>query len=446
VATDSAVAKHLIEFGSLLSRVAGSPLSLWARAVRDFASHRGPTRAASLSYTSLLALVPLLAVVLSISKGVLRNQDPQVLLHAIDRFLDYAVPQLQYLSADQAANARQDAFARIQEAIDRIDAGALGAFGAITLVSVGISLLSAVEHALNDVWAVSEGRTLARRVVYYWAGVTLGPIFLFLALGITGSNAVAAVLGHLPGGLPARLFWRVLPLVILSTGFTLLYLTMPNTQVPTRAAILGGITAGALLQLNNAGSALYLSQVVHYSKVYGGIGAIPVMMIGLYLSWMIVLYGAEVSHVSATQSDAIAPFPQGDAARSTVVLEVARAVTMDFLAGRGGSKREELAERLVLPESWVATALDLLCVGDFFVVASGDGQPAGTPRYLPARPPSTIGVMDILTAVREAARGPQPTRQPPAPIGSLLARQSNAEREALDGVTLEALAAEDVRG
>jgi len=85
-------------------------------------------------------------------------------------------------------------------------------------------------------------------------------------------------------------------------------------------------------------------------------------------------------------------------------------------------------------------------VGQFFVVASRDGQVADSPRYLPARPPSTIGVMDILAAVREAAKDPQGTRPPPAPIVSLLARQRNAEREALDGVTLEALAAEDLRG
>ena len=116
------------------------------------------------------------------------------------------------------------------------------------------SLLSAVEHALNDVWAVSEGRTLARRVVYYWAGVARADLPV-LALGI-GVNVVAAVLGHLPGGLPARLFWCLLPLAILSIGLTLLW-TMPNTQVPPRAAILGGLTAGVLLQLNNAGSALY---------------------------------------------------------------------------------------------------------------------------------------------------------------------------------------------
>ncbi|MET0151986.1 MAG: YihY/virulence factor BrkB family protein [Candidatus Binatia bacterium] len=435
----------MIESGTILSRLDGSSLSPWVRAVRDFRTHRGPVRAASLSYTSLLALVPLLALVLSISKGVLRNQDPQLLLSAIDRVLDYAVPQLRYLSADEAASARQDALARIQEGINRIDAGALGAFGAITLVSVGISLLSAVEHALNDVWAVSRGRTLARSIVYYWAGVTLGPIFLFLALGITGSNAVAAVLGHLPGGLPARLFWRVLPLVILSAGFTLLYWTMPNTYVPPRAAVLGGITAGALLQLNNAGSALYFSQVVQYSKVYGGIGAIPVMMIGLYVSWMIVLYGAEVAHAAASPEVKTDPFPEGDAGRSQVVLEVARAATVDFLAGRGGTTREELAERLRFPDSWVAKALELLCEGGFLVATGHEEAPEEPPRYLPARPPSTIAVIDILTAVRRPASDSRGACEPALAVDALLARQGVAERSALGDVTLEALAAEEPR-
>jgi membrane protein len=435
----------LIESGTILSRLDGSPLSPWARAVRDFRTHRGPVRAASLSYTSLLALVPLLALVLSISKGVLHNQDPEILLGAIDRLLDYAVPQLRYLSADDAASARQDALARIQEGINRIDAGALGAFGAITLVSVGISLLSAVEYALNDIWAVSRGRTLGRRIVYYWAGVTLGPIFLFLALGITGSNAVAAVLGHLPGGLPARLFWRLLPLAILSTGFMLLYWTLPNTTVPARAAILGGITAGTLMQLNNAASALYFSQVVHYSKVYGGIGAIPVMMIGLYLSWMIILYGAEVAHAVASREEKSEPFPQDDASRSRVVLEVTRAATADFLAGRGGTTREELAQRLGFPDSWVATALGLLCDGGFFVAASPEGASAGPPRYLPARPPSTISVVDVLSAVRQPGKCGAEAGAPAGVVDALLARQRAAEHAALGDVTLEALAAEEPR-
>ena len=416
-------------------------MALWLRAMRGFSAHRGPVRAASLSYTSLLALVPLIALVLSISKGVLSNQDPQVLFHAIDRFLDYAVPQLRYLSQDEAASARQDAFARIQDAISRIDAGALGAFGAFTLVSVAISLLSAVEYALNDIWAVPQARALARRIVYYWAGVTLGPLFLFLAIGITGSNAAAAVLGRLPETLLIRLFWRMLPLAILSAGLMLLYWTMPNTYVPWRAAAWGGITAGTLLQANNAASALYFSQVLHYSKVYGSLGAIPVMMVGLYLSWMMVLYGAEVAHAAAAAAgERDVAFPQTDRARSGIVLEVARAAAADFLGGGGGLSRSQLAERLGLPDAWVGRSLSVLCDAGLFAAAVADDDGGAPPRYLPARPPQQIGVLEIVDAVRRSAGAAPAMPAATAPVAEILEAAAAAERSELGGVTLETLA------
>jgi len=430
----------LVRPQSIVASLELSPVATWLRALRDFFAHRGPVRAASLSYTSLLALVPLLALVLSISKGVLRTQDPQVLMHAIDRFLAYAVPQLQYLSADQADSARQDAQARIQEAISRIDAGALGALGAITLVTVGISLLSAIEHAFNDIWGVPRGRPLSRRIVYYWAGVTLGPVFLFLALGITGSNSVAAVLGHLPGGLITRVFWRLLPVVILSTGLTLLYWTMPNTHVPARAAAIGGVTAGVLLQLNNVSSTLYFSQVLHYSKVYGGIGAIPVMMVGLYLSWLIVLYGAEVGHADASPPIEAAPFPDGDAQRSRVALEIARVVTGEYLAGRGGLSQMELAERLRFPDAWVGGALAMLCDAGLFVEAACDGADTELTRFLPAKPPSQIALLDVIAAVRRPSQAGPDVGEPTPQVADFLARLGAAERSQLGHVTLETFA------
>ena len=425
---------------SLVAQLESSALSLWIRALKGFSAHRGPVRAASLSYTSLLALVPLLALVLSISKGIVRNQDPEVMTNAIGRFIDYAVPQLQYLSADASEAAKQDAFTRIQEAVGRIDAGALGVFGAFTLVSVAISLLSAIEHALNDIWGIPRGRTIGRRVVYYWAGVTLGPIFLFLAIGITGSNTAASVLGELPVAFLVRMFWRILPFVILSNGLMLLYWTMPNTFVPARAALWGGVTAGTLLQLNNMASAVYFSQVLSYSKVYGSLGAIPVMMVGLYFSWMIVLYGAEVAYAAAVPNVERVPFPEGDDGRSAIVLEVARLTTAEFLQGRGGLTRAELTERLHYPDEWVAAALALLCDSGFFVAASaaeGDGGPL---RFFPARPPAQITIIDLLRAVR---RPPiDADRVPPAspPVGEFLGGLDAAERKALGSVTLEALA------
>lgn len=431
----------MISRDSYLDRLNASPLALWLEAVRGFIAHRGPVRAASLSYTALLALVPLIALVLSISKGILNNQDPQVLTNTIDRFLNYAVPQLQYLSATDAATARNDTFMRIQEAIARIDAGALGAFGALTLVSVGISLLSAIEAALNDVWGVAHGRTLARRVVYYWAGVTLGPIFLFLAIGITGSNQVASVLGHLPGAFLVRLFWGVLPFVILSVGLTLLYWTMPNTWVPARAAAWGGVTAGTLLQLNNLGSALYFSQVLSYSQVYGSLGAVPVMMVGLYLSWMIVLYGAEVAHAAANPVVNTIPLPVGDTARSRMVLEVARVVASDFAAGGGGTTKASLVERLRLPDEWVGAALDWLCGAGFFVQASRDGVDGAPPVFVPARPPGRISVLDIVNAVRRPPSDGEGAPPPTEAVEQVLRALAAAERAELGDLTLDSLAA-----
>jgi membrane protein len=432
--------KPLTSPRSILARLQRSALSPWLQALVDFDAHRGIVRAASLSYTSLLALVPLIALVLSISKGILRNQDPRLLLTATDHFLNYAVPQLQYLSADEAASARQDALARIQDAISRIDAGALGAFGAFTLVSVGISLLSAIERAFNDVWGVARGRPLSRRVVYYWAGVTLGPLFLFLAIGITGSNAVASVLGHLPGAPVVRAFWRVLPFVILSSGLTLLYWTMPNTYVPASAAMRGGVTAGTLVQLNNLASALYFSQVLHYSKVYGGLGAIPVMMVGLYLSWVIVLYGAEVAHAAASPNVETVPFPEGDAGRSRIVLEVARMAAAAFLNGHAGISRADLAAQLCFSDAWVGTALGLLCDGGFFVATSADDGQNGPPRYLPARPPGEIAVLDLLRAVRRPAEDVPSLPEPSAGVAEFFAKLTDAERSQVGHLSLETLA------
>jgi membrane protein len=420
------------------ARLESSPLSPWIRALRDFNRHRGVAHAAALSYTSLLALVPLVALVLSISKGALRSQDPALLLKAVDHFLSYAVPQLQYLPADQAASARQDALTRIQDAISRIDAGALGALGALTLISIGISLLTAIERSLNDIWGVKRGRSLSRRVAYYWAGVTLGPLFLFLAIGITGSNAGASVLGHLPPAFVARAFWRVLPFVILSTGLTLLYWTMPNTHVPARAAVRGGITAGTLVQLNNVASALYFSQVLHYSKVYGSLGAIPVMMLGLYLSWVIVLYGAEVAHAAASPEAESLPFPEGEFGRARIVLEVARLATAAFLSGRGGLSRADLAEQSHFPDTWVGSALDLLREKGFFVAAADDGD--GPFRYLPARPPGEIALLDILTAIRRPTKDEAGLPEPTVAVAEFLSRMSAAERVGVGHLSLETLA------
>ena len=408
--------------------------------VHGFNAHRGPVRAASLAFTTLLALVPLLALVLGVSKAVIKTQDSQTLVQWVDRALSAAVPQLQYLSETEADSARADVSARLEEAIGNIDAGALGIFGSIVLVSVAVSLLSAIEHALNDIWGVERGRGLGQRVVYYWAGVTLGPLLLFVSLGLTGSVAIERVLGALPGGFASGVFWRVLPFLTLGTMFTLLYWTMPNTPVALRAAAIGGFAAGALFQANNLLSVLYFSRVVGYSAVYGSLGAVPVMMLGIYISWMIVLLGAEISHVAASPPLEEPTVPESFDARVEITLGVARAATAAFLEGRVGATRDEIASALDVPAAWVNASLDVLCRHGLFT--GGDGIAADAdPRYLPARPPSTIAALDVVAAVRRG--NPEEvvsTGRQPAEVVGFLKSFDTAVAKDLGAVTLEALA------
>lgn len=408
---------------------------------RGFTAHRGPVRAASLAFTTLLALVPLVALVLGISKALIRSQDNAVLDQWVDRALSAAVPQLQYLSEANANDARADVVARLQEAIGRIDAGALGFFGSLVLVSVAVSLFSAIEHALNDIWGVERGRGLAQRIVYYWAGVTLGPILLFVSLGLTGSAAIDNALAWLPGGIASRAFWFGFPFAVLGIGFTLLYWTMPNTSVPLRAAAIGGFAAGILFQANNLLSVLYFSRVMGYSAVYGSLGAVPVLMLGIYVSWMIVLLGAEVSHVAASPIREEPVVPQAFDDRAAIALAVARSTAAAYLAGRGGATRDEIAAELAIAPAWINAALELLCQSG--LLTGGDAKPEDDgPRYLPAMPPAAIAGLDVIRAARKAGTPDVAfdMTTAPAPVREFLQRFDAALADDLASVTLETLA------
>jgi membrane protein len=413
-------------------------VALLVQVARGFQAHRGPVRAASLAYTSLLALVPLIALVLGISKALIRSQDDATLIEWIDRGLTTAVPQLRYLSESSAEDARADVLARLQEATSRIDGGALGFFGGLVLVSVAVSLLSAIEHALNDIWGVERGRRLAQRVVYYWAGVTLGPVLLFVSIGLTGTTAIDQALQWLPG---ATVIWSLLPFLMLGTGFTLLYWTMPNTRVPISAAALGGFAAGILFQGNNLLSVLYFSKVMSYSAVYGSLGAIPVLMFGIYVSWIIVLLGAEISHVAASPRREAPAVPEAFDARAELALGVARAATAAYLEGRGGASRDEIAEELGVPVAWVNASLELLCRAG--ILAGGEApSPEEPARFLPVRPPSSISALEVLGAVRGDGTQhgtPSPTHLSPSVVEFFRRFDATLGRE-LGDVTLETLA------
>ena len=404
--------------------------------VRGFVNNRCPLRAAALCYTTLLALVPLLAVVFSISKSFLQTTSADLAPKVIDVIVAKVAPQLEYVPAAGqsgavtpaakghvvvSTQARQQVVDNIQSFIGNIDAGKLGTVGMVLLVLVAVRLLMTIEQTFNDIWGIHKGRSIWRKVVYYWTSITLGPIILFGALAVTGTAEFSDVLGRLsfaPGF--QRLLLQLSPYVILWVGFSLMYGLMPHTRVRFHAALIGGVVGGTLWQLNSQLNTMYLSRVVTYSKIYGGLGVVPVFLLGLYFSWLIVLLGAQVSFAAQNvhlymQQRVTERMDQ--TRRELLACRVVLHACRSFLRNAPPPNTEVLAVQLRAPlQALNQLTHRLVEAGVLVEVADGEGG------LQPAHPPESITIADVLHVVRthDGTFADKPKRMASEPVEEML--------------------------
>lgn len=307
----------------------------WELVVAGFINIRCPVRATALAYTTLLALIPLIAIAASISTGILKSQGQAPIDKAIDMLVDQLTPKvdeakLEKTNDTQAATVpgnasgsstnapvltaeqkekikeltdsinRQKVAQEIKDSLNRVESGSLGATGMAGLIVVAIMLFSTIEATFNDIWGVTRGRSWVARIVQYWATVTLGPLIPIVVFSFNIGSELAFVNVwmqriHL-GFLSKFAIEQVAPLAVLSFGFAFFYQLMPNTKVRWTAAVVGGFTGGILWQLNSKLNVLFVSKVVTSAKIYGSLAMIPVFLFGLYLSWLILLFGAQVAY------------------------------------------------------------------------------------------------------------------------------------------------------
>lgn len=247
--------------------------------LRRFIGDSGPQAASGLSYASLLALVPLLAIALAI-------------VSAFPTFRGVEERLLELLFRDALPPMEAEAGERIRDFIR--NAKQLTGPGIAGLSVTAILLLSNINGAFNTIWRVNEPRPLALRVLVYWALMTLGP--LLLAVSVSASGLVFGVSGVETVAGWAR--WLVPPwlvsIIVGSLGFGALYFVVPNRGVEIRHALAGGFVTAILFEGLKTGFAVYLAAVPGYQAVYGALAALPIFLIWLYLSWATVLIGAEV--------------------------------------------------------------------------------------------------------------------------------------------------------
>jgi membrane protein len=407
-------------------------LHFWILVGRSFVQNRCPVRASALAYSSLLALVPMLALVLSITTSILKSsQGEQLVNEMIDQIVESMLPSTRgpigppapgtVLPATTAplrqASAEIDsAKQKIQEFIRNTQSTTIGVTGALALVFLAITMLARIEATLNDIWGITQGRTWYTRIMVYWATVSLGPLILVAALALTSASqfqsgqkllVATPILGAL---LP-----KVLPAVVLSLLFGLLYALMPNTRVRWKAALVGGLVAGTLWHLNNLFSVKFISRITSNNAIYGSLGLVPVFMVGLYLGWIILLFGAQVSYAYQNR---VAYLQDRQAegtnqrGREFVGLRLVTLIALRFANSQPGLTTTQLANELAVPGRLVRRLLEALIQHGLVVEATSVKETV----ILPARPLPQISCEDVLTALRtvggyEPETRDEPTRQ-----------------------------------
>lgn len=244
------------------------------------------TTAAALSFTTLLALVPLMAVMLSILSVF------PAFLHQIDKIQDFIFKNFVPASGEVVQGY-------IQEFADQ--ASNLSGLGIVFLILTALFLMNTIDAALNHIWRVQRNRRLVSKFLIYWSVLTLGPVLLTVSMVITSDFASlpffkdSVVIGSMK---PALLTW--LPLLASTLALTMLYVIVPNLNVPFYMGLTGGVLAALLFEIAKKGFTVYVTSFPTYTTLYGALAVIPIFLVWLYVSWIIVLLGAEVTCCLAT--------------------------------------------------------------------------------------------------------------------------------------------------
>ncbi|CAN1494895.1 Rbn Ribonuclease BN family enzyme [Burkholderiaceae bacterium] len=260
-------------------------LKVWREVILSSAQRLGQVDAfdlaGSLTFTTVLAIVPLLAVALALFTAFPQFHD---FSDALQAFLTNSL--MPPVISENVMSYLND-FAK--------QASRLTAIGGSFLVITVLLLILSVDKALNEIWRVTKPRGIGQRLLVYWALLTLGPLMTGASLWATALLARESfgVIAQIPELLEFTL--KVSPFFVSAAGFAALFVIVPNTKVTPRDAMIGGLLVAALLEIMKLGFAYYVSQVSTYTMIYGAFAALPVFLIWVYLSWLSVLFGAIVA-------------------------------------------------------------------------------------------------------------------------------------------------------
>jgi membrane protein len=391
--------------------------------LRNFWFDKGFLWGSALSFTTILSMVPFLALLFAI----------------LQRFEVHNM--VAPLLMEQLSGGSQEVASRILAYINNTNLGTLGAFGLVALLFTVITLLDNIEEAFNLIWNVRAPRPLHRKLFDYLVIIASVPLLIFTAISVTTFLETRSVFQWLMqasylGDLLLFLL-QFLPYLIIWVVLTLVYILLPNITVRIRSAIFGALLAGTLWQVAQWGYIHFQVGVARYNAIYGTMAVLPIFMIWIYVSWLIVLLGVQVVHTHQNIRSLRRELRVGAISyrvRELLSVAIIQDLVAAAVSNRAGLTANQLEESLDLPERILCDLLEDLIAAGFVLETAG--EPA---TYKPAREPESIMLVDLLAAVKEAGGSWKPLRltEGEADLQKLLAE--------LDALTASRIAGLNIR-
>ena len=312
--------------------------------LKGFFQDKCQIRASALTFFSLLSIVPVFAFLFGLAKGFgFENILENIIMDKIGQTQPEVADKLILFS---------------KNALSNVKGGMIAGIGLLILFWTVIKLLGNIENSFNEIWGVKKPRPLIRKITDYLSIIVLSFIILILASGL--NVFIKAKLVYFSDNVeffakisaPAFFLLNISPYILIWFAFTFIYLTLPNTNVPVKSAIIGGIVAGTIFQIFQKAYILFQLGVSKYNAIYGSLAAMPLFLIWLQLSWIVVLFGAEVTFAAQTHKKFekdIEPESLSQNLKEVLSLKILIYCIKKFIKGLPPATSDEISEQLNIP-------------------------------------------------------------------------------------------------
>lgn len=401
----------------------------------ELASGQINLRAMSLVYTTLLSLVPLIAVSFSVLKAFgVHNQLQPFLLNL-------------FAPLGSQAGELVD---RIIGFVANMKVGVLGALGMALLLYTVISLIQKVEDSFNHVWRTKGVRSFARRFSDYLSVIMVGPVLVFSAIGLTASMMSTRVMRRLlevdAFGMAFAILGEMMPFFMIIAAFCFIYIFVPNTRVKFRSALVGASVGGMIWQLTNIVFTSFAASAVQYSAIYSGFAILMLFMIWIYLAWIILLFGAMVAyfhqHPEQIRLGGGVRMALSHRMSERIALTVLTLVADSYCNEKRPWTLDDFVQRLRIPGDTLGEVVDMLQSCHLLVETAAE-----PPEYLPGHSPDSLTVARILAEIRAAGEEQSEfdaSFLTMSNIDEVFERVHSGSTQALRGMTLKDLVTEEM--